>query len=125
MVRSNDSAVVGAPAVAIATLGFFAWSVVRGTGLGLGGLTPLTIAVLIASGLAGIVLGVWLAFALMRCLGIVRVRLLNLLMPVFVGVASLVILGEGIRAAQIPFGLVLLAGCCLARAGASSAALKG
>lgn len=74
---------------------------------------PATNALLIFSGVYGLLIGSGLYLANMKRWGMVVTRLAELATPVFTGLFGFVFFGEQLLPAQAAFGAVLIAGCML------------
>ncbi len=75
---------------------------------------PRTVALLFGSGVYGLVVGMGLAFVVIRDVGISLFRVANLGVPVLVAVLAYLVLGEALTLTQIAFGGLLLLGCACA-----------
>lgn len=81
-----------------------------------GGITqaPLHLSLLLlASGVWGLMIGMLLALLVISRIGLVRFRLIRLVVPVMVGAAAWFLFGERMSGSQILFALVLVSGAAL------------
>ena len=75
---------------------------------------PLKVVVIaILSGVQGLVLGIGLHFVLMKYIGISRMNVWRLVIPVFTAILGYFLIGDKLSLGQMAFGLVVLFGCWL------------
>ena len=74
---------------------------------------PSVVALLLFSGVYGLLIGGGLYLANMKRFGMVVTRLAELSTPVFTGLFGYLVFGERLQPAQVALGLVLIAGCAL------------
>lgn len=121
VIHRQSALAVGGLMQGVAGLGFLAAGLavdVYRSPLDLGA-TTLTWMVL--SGAGGTLVGVGLGMVLLKRIGVVRRGVINLSLPILVGIAAYVLFGEQVAPAQLPCIAVLLAGCgCVMAAGRSA-----
>jgi drug/metabolite transporter (DMT)-like permease len=72
-----------------------------------------TVAILIFSGVYGLLIGGGLYTVMMKQTGLVVAQFIGLVVPVFTGIFGFFLLGETLSPLQIAFGAVLIVGCGL------------
>lgn len=113
LLKGRDPLLFTTAVISVSSLMFIPHVMINGRPLQILNRTLEVNVILIVSGILGVGLGNWMNYIAMKELGAVIPSVLRLLVPLFTGVLSFLILGETLLLSEIIFGGILLLGCSI------------